>query len=200
MTRDASSAGAVLLFLCVGCTPEPTADRFAGTPEVVDDSVLAFPGGARYVPGLRALHYHDQIPGTDGVPFVVVSGLDEEAEGATDRAVFVLRPDRPREVQTGRSIFAYPSTHGERLDGDTVAAESRLFVGTCAYGGVNGVVQVVTTYDAPEPQQAVVATEVHADTLVDIVDASATPTLRDVLAMVELGRCRELARQGNVAQ
>lgn len=200
MNRGVSSAGAVLLFLCVGCTAEPTADRFAGTPEVEGDSVLVFPGGARYAPGLRALHYHDQVPSTDGVPFVVVSGLDEEAEGAADRAVFVLRPDRPRERQTGRSIFAYPSTDSDLIEGDTAAAESRLFVGACAYGGVSGVVQVVTTYDAPEPQEAVIATEVHADSLVDIIDPSSTPTLHDVLAMVELGRCRELPRHGNVAQ
>lgn len=176
-----------------GCTvPPSTAEQYAGTPQVVDDSVLVFPSGFRYAPGLRELGYIAHLPTTVGVPFLVLSGFEAESGDRAEHAVFVLRAGQTVADQQARtSVFALPRTPA---DSDTLAAESRLFIGTCTYGGHAGIVQVTTTGDGTDSRHVVRASEVHADSLVDVTDDSAVPTLQDVLATVERGNCSEVPR------
>jgi hypothetical protein len=185
--------GSLVVGFGSGCTvPPSTADQYAGTPQVVDDSVLVFPSGFRYAPGLQELGYIGHLPTTVGVPFLVLSGFEAEPGEQAEHAVFVLRAgQRVAEQQARTNVFAFPRA---AADSDTLAAESRLFIGSCTYGGHSGIVQITTTGDGSGARHVVRASEVHADSLVDVIDDSALPTLQDVLAAIELGNCSEVPR------
>ncbi|HUF27875.1 MAG TPA: hypothetical protein VMM18_12945 [Gemmatimonadaceae bacterium] len=194
MTRKEFVLGAIALSLIVGCGPRGAeAERFAGTPEVVDDSVLLFPSGARYATGLRSVRYHDALASAGGAPFVVLSGVALEEPGE-ERIVVVARPEEPGASSGAerRVVFPYPGRQVDPSSPDSVQADIRLFVGECVYGGYGGVVQVTTTADTAATE-TVVANQIAGDSL-ELATGEAAPSLSDVLAAVEQGRCREIPR------
>jgi len=183
--------GVVMPGVLAGCERRGEAERFEGTPQVVEDSVLVFPSGVRHATNLRSLRYHDVLStGADRPPFLVLSGIPR-AGTASDRVVVVVRADRPAPPASVLAVFPYPGEQAGAASPDSVR-NVRLFVGDCVPGGFGGVVQVTTSADSADAG-AVVARQIAGDSL-ELVTETGAPSLPDVLAAVERDECREIPR------
>lgn len=198
-------AAIVVLAAAAACAPpvpvpEPSSDAgpYAGTPEVVEDSVLRFASGAVYAPRVYGLGYVGAMRDGGGGLLLVLSGAECYACDAP-RAVYFRAPERPLPPPEGDTlaVFGYP---GRVTDGEsgTLLMASTLFYGECLDGRGAVAVQYVTNHEESPPGMLSNLTDFGAGGWRDH-DQVARPDSAAVLARVAAGRCREVPPAEQVA-
>jgi hypothetical protein len=176
-----------------GVDPGPPRDAgpYAGTPEVLGDSMLRFARGAVYAPRVYGLEYLATMRDARGAPVLVLSGAECYACDAP-RAVYFRAPDRalpPSHADTV-AVYAYPGRVKDYENGKLVFL-STLFFGECLEGRAPVALQYATTFDGPAPTPSANVTELAADGFRDR-HRVARPDSAAVLSRVAAGRCREV--------
>lgn len=206
MSRIRSGAIAVLLLAAAGCGgresmpaagPAAHAGPYAGVPEVLEDSMLRFPGGATYAPRVYGLRYVATMRDAGGAPVLLVSGAECNACDAP-RLVYLRAPGRPLpppETDT-LGVFAHPGLEVDYTDGETPLTATTLFYGECLDGRGPAVLQFATVYDDSgtptlPPKLTAYLTELARDGLRDS-ELKPRPDSAAVLTAVAAGLCREV--------
>jgi hypothetical protein len=195
----------VVLAAAAGCAPPAPADvpardagPYAGTPEVVGDSMLRFAGGAVYAPRVYGLKYVATTRDAGGAALLVLDGAECHACDAP-RAVYFRAPGRPlppRESDT-LAVYGYPGRVTDGESGRPVAV-STLFFGECLAGRGPVALQYVTIFEDAPPGMLANLTEFTVGGFRDH-DRVARPDSAGVLARVAAGRCREVPPAEQVA-
>ncbi|HEU4454097.1 MAG TPA: hypothetical protein VFR81_13600 [Longimicrobium sp.] len=180
--------------------PRPPVDAgpYAGTPEVVEDSVLRFASGTVYAPRVYGLGYVGTMRDGGGALLLVLSGAECHACDAP-RAVYFRAPGRPLPPQESDTlaVFGYP---GRVTDGEsgTLLSVSTLFYGECLEGRGPVAVQYATNHEESPPGMLVNLTDFAAGGYRDH-DQVPRPDSAGVLARVAAGRCREVPPAEQIA-
>jgi len=193
------------LAAAVGCArskpasgPSRDAGPYAGTPEVVGDSMLRFASGVVYAPRVYGLKYVAATRDGGGAALLVLDGAECGACDAP-RAVYFRAPDRPlppRESDT-LAVYGYPGRVTDGESGRPIAV-STLFFGECLEGRGPVALQYVTILEESPPAVLANMTDFAAAGFRDH-DRVARPDSAGVLARVAAGRCREVPPAEQVA-
>lgn len=187
---------------CAGRAPaaEPSRDAgpYAGTPEVVGDSMLRFASGTVYAPRVYGLKYVATTRDAGGATLLVLDGAECHACDAP-RAVYFRAPDRPLppEGSDTLAVYGYPGRVTDGESGRPVAV-STLFFGECLVGRGPVALQYVTIFEDAPPAVLANMTDFAAVGFRDH-DRVARPDSAGVLARVAAGRCREVPPAEQVA-
>lgn len=194
---------AALVTIAAGCAgreavpgaargPAADAGPYAGVPEVVEDSLLRFPGGATYAPRVYGLEYVATMRDAGGAPVLLLSGA-ECYECDAPKSLYVRvpgRPPPPPEADT-TGVFGYPGHVFDLVDEKTLIFDSTVFHGECLEDRIPVVLQFTTLFDSAGVTASAYVTELAAGGLRDF-QAVPRPDSAAVLARVRAGRCREI--------
>lgn len=178
--------------------PSVDAGPYAGTPEVVGDSMLRFASGTVYAPRVYGLGYVGTMRDGGGALLLVLSGAECYACDAP-RAAYFRAPDRPLPPQESDTlaVFGYP---GRVSDGEsgTLLYASTLFYGECLEGRGPVAVQYATIFEDSPSEMMANLTDFAADGFRDH-ERVPRPDSAGVMARVATGRCREVPPAEQVA-
>ncbi len=187
-----------VLAVVAACAPpvpasEPSRDAgpYAGTPEVVEDSVLRFASGTVYAPRVYGLQFVGTMRDGGGGLLLVLAGA--ECWGCdAPLAVYFRAPDRPLPPPEGDTlaVFGYPGPVRGGESG-TLLSTSTLFYGECLEGRGPVAVQYATNHEESPPGMLANLTDFSLGGWRDH-DLVARPDSAGVLARVTAGRCREV--------
>jgi hypothetical protein len=202
IVRGISLAAFVAVAACVGRGPvaEPVIDAgpYAGTPEVVGDSMLRFASGTVYAPRVYGLQFVGRMRDGGGGLLLVLAGAECYACDAP-RAVYFRAPDRPLPPQESDTlaVYGYP---GRVTDGESgkLLALTTLFHGECLEGRGPVALQYSTILEDSPPEMLANLSDFAAGGYRDH-SRVARPDSAGVLARVAAGRCREVPPAEQVA-
>jgi hypothetical protein len=182
------------LLAAAGCANRRALDEYAGTPTVVNDTVLRFPGGAEFISGLHAVEYLGRVEGEGGTAFLVVGGVECSYCDAPP-SVLVRSPAAGR-VRTFRGtpgLFPYPGRIRSWPDTTVLVRETRVFWGRCAYEGPPIVVEHSTDYAGNQPMRHTISGVIlDRDSVRAAVGETHLPQIWEVVDRVNARRCHEV--------
>lgn len=183
----------IVIVTAAGCDWLPSATRHRGPPVVVGDTLLRYPDGSTFAPGLHDLVLVGHLPAATAAPFVIVAGRECE-RCVAGSFVTVLAPSGGpvRDLAGLREWHAYPGR--TRSDDGTVVAEGRLFWGSCVPQRPPAVISYRTEFGGPgeETLREVRITEVHGDSLLQWRMVPQVAVLTATLLQVRARQCTEL--------
>ena len=193
-------AGVALVILAAGgaCDRTDSPARYEGTPIVIGDSLLRFPGGAEYVSGFTNVEYIGTIPAETRAPFIIIAG-NECRDCDAPPSVLVRSPsDGPvRELHGLAGWHPYPGRVIAYNDDSAVVSHSRLFWGTCLPERPPGLIEFRSDFagDGSEPAREVRISEIDGDSLIGWRRVATTRLLATTLVQVHAKACREIPQR-----
>jgi hypothetical protein len=187
---------ATIIAVTTACADGSDSDQYAGTPTAVDDTVLVFPSGERFVSGLYAVTYLGRLDETGGAPVLILGGVEC---GACDAPPSVLlrapAEGRVRAFNQTLGWFPYPGRIRNYPDTTVIVRETRLFWGRCAEDAEPGVVEYgAELAGGRKVRESVRSIQIRGGALVedDPGSAGVQRMLEETLELVAKGACREV--------
>jgi hypothetical protein len=197
-TRRALPFAAALIGALAGCDPQGRAVDYAGTPAVIGDSLLRFPGGKEYVSGFSNVEYIGSIAAQRKAPFIIIAGHECRACDAPPSVLMRSPSDGPVRELTGLPGWhPYPGRVIAYTEDSAVVSHSRLFWGQCLPERPPGLIEYRTEFprDGNEPQRDVLITEIDADSLIEWRRVATTRLLAATLVQVQAKQCAEVPQR-----